>query len=276
VADVSEDDLVKSMVGRTVDDLYGKRDSSRGRVRLAVDGLTTADGQVRNVSFDVRAGEILGVAGLVGSGKSELGLALAGAIASSGTVTLNDKPVKLGTPAQAVSASIAYVPEDRKAKGLMLMRSVKHNLSLPWGQRIARFGLIMRGQERRFARSVATKFRIRSRSLDSRVEHLSGGNQQKIMLARWLALDPAVIVLGEPTRGIDVVTKSEVYRLIQQAAAAGAAVVMISSEILELLGVCDRILVMFRGRIAATLDAAAATEESVAAAAVGVASESRS
>jgi ABC-type sugar transport system ATPase subunit len=273
VKEASEDELVRSMVGRTITDLYGKNAIPPGRVRLTVENLSTEDALVRGVSFEVRAGEITGVAGLVGSGKSELGLALAGAVRATGRILIDGEPARLRSPRDAVGASIAYVPEDRKSNGLLLMRTLKHNLSLPWARRIARYGLINRSRENELAREAAERFRIRAPSLHTRVEHLSGGNQQKIMLARWFALGPSVIVLGEPTRGIDVATKSEVYRLVQQIAAGGAAVLMISSEMLELLGLCDRILVMYRGQIRATFDATTATEEKVAAAAVGAGEE---
>jgi ABC-type sugar transport system ATPase subunit len=223
---------------------------------------------VRSASFAVRAGEILGVAGLVGSGKTELGLALVGAVPSSGAISVRGVPRRLSSPRSGIRAGLGYVPDDRKRSALFPTRSVRQNLSFPWLGALTRLGIVDVMRERRLAGATATRFSVRTRSLDARITELSGGNQQKVVLGRAFALEPDVVVLGEPTRGIDVGAKSEVYRYIQDIAANGKAVVMISSELPELLGLADRILVMNQGRISASFDADEATEEAIAHAAM--------
>jgi len=236
---------------------------------LTVRDLTTEDGTVLDASFEVRAGEIVGVAGLVGCGKTELGLALAGALRSDGEVAVNGKPVRLRSPRAAIDAGIGFVPEDRKQHALLPTRSVQENLAAAWIRRLSRFGIVNLTQERRLAATSVARFSIKTPSLAARIIQLSGGNQQKVVLGRWLALAPDVVVLGEPTRGIDVGAKSEVYRFIQDMAENGAGVLMISSEMPELLGLCDRILVMFRSRITAEFPAATTVEQEIAHAAFG-------
>jgi ABC-type sugar transport system ATPase subunit len=267
--ETDERELVRMMVGREITDLFNKRRIEHGARLLSVRGLTTEDGAVRDVSFDVRAGEIVGIAGLVGCGKTELGLALSGAVRTSGEITIRGKPVRFGSPRSAIDAGVGFIPEDRKRSALLPTRSVQQNLSAAWMSRLARLGLINVPEERRMAAATVARFSVRTPSLNARIVQLSGGNQQKVVLGRWFALEPEVIVLGEPTRGIDVGAKSEVYRLIQDVAEKGAAVVMISSEMPELLGIADRILVMFRARICADFDATTTTEEEIAHVALG-------
>jgi ABC-type sugar transport system ATPase subunit len=261
--------LVEMMVGREITDLFDKRELAHGEPVLSVRALTTEDATVIDASFEVRAGEIVGVAGLVGCGKTELGLALAGALRADGEVDVRGKPVRLRTPRAAIDAGIGFVPEDRKQRALLPTRSVQHNLSAAWMPRLARFGLISLTQERRMAAESVGRFSVKTPSLATRIVQLSGGNQQKVVLGRWFALAPEVVVLGEPTRGIDVGAKSEVYRFIQDMAENGAGILMISSEMQELLGLCDRILVMFHGRITAEFPAATTVEQEIAHAAFG-------
>jgi ABC-type sugar transport system ATPase subunit len=267
--DTSEALLVRMMVGREISDLYGKRELEHGEPVLEVRGLTTPAGEVRDTSFTVRAGEIVGIAGLVGCGKSELGLALAGGLPSDGDVLVRGRRVRLRTPRAAVKAGIGFIPEDRKRSALFPTRTVRQNLSLAWMTRLAKLGLINVFQERALAAETVRRFSVRTRSLDAPIVSLSGGNQQKVVLGRGFALTPKVVVLGEPTRGIDVGAKSEVYRFIQDMAAGGAAVVMISSEMPELLGLSDRVLVMFRGRIVGEFERGKAHEEEIAHLAMG-------
>jgi ribose transport system ATP-binding protein len=264
-----EQELVRMLVGREISDLFGKRTIKRGPPLLDVQALTTDDGLVRDASFTVHAGEIVGVAGLVGSGKSELALALAGAVPAAGSVTVAGRAFALGSPRRAIAAGIGLIPEDRKRAALFLSRNVIQNLSPAWAARLTRLGVVNVFEERRLAADTTARFSVRTRSLDTPIAELSGGNQQKVVLGRWFALTPRVIVLAEPTRGIDVGAKSEVYGFIQDMAEAGSAVLMVSSEMPELLGLADRILVMFRGEIRGEFDGRNATEEDIANIALG-------
>jgi ABC-type sugar transport system ATPase subunit len=264
-----EQQLVGMMVGREIGDLFNKRRIESGGSALEVRGLTTEDGAVEDVTFEIRAGEILGIAGLVGCGKTELGLAIAGAIPTSGEVLIHGEPVNLRSPRTAIDAGIGLIPEDRKRSALLPTRTVQQNLSVAWARRLTKLGMINVAQERRLAAETVTRFSVRSPSLNAPIVQLSGGNQQKVVLGRWFAIAPKVVVLTEPTRGIDVGAKSEVYGFIQDMAEDGAAVLMISSELPELLGLADRILVMFRGRIRGEFDAASTAEEEIAHVALG-------
>jgi ABC-type sugar transport system ATPase subunit len=264
-----EKQLVSMMVGREISDLFNKRRIERGAAVLEVAGLTTEDGAVKDASFDVYAGEILGIAGLVGCGKTELGLALAGACPADAEIRVRGSVVDLRSPRAAVEAGIGFVPEDRKRSALLPTRTVQQNLSVAWAGRLSRAGVINVAEERRLAQKTVRRFSVRSPSLGTPIVKLSGGNQQKVILGRWFAIAPGVIVLSEPTRGIDVGAKSEVYGFIQDMAEGGAAVVMISSELPELLGLADRILVMFRGRISGEFDASRTAEEDIAHVALG-------
>jgi ABC-type sugar transport system ATPase subunit len=266
----TEQRLVGLMVGREITDLYGKRSIERGATALTVSRLSTADGAVENASFEVHEGEIVGVAGLIGCGKTELGLALVGAVPSSGDVRVLGKRVRLRSPRDSIRNGIGFVPEDRKRSAILPTRSVVNNLSVAWHRKLTRLGLVNLREERRLAQQTVQRFSVRTASLGTRIVNLSGGNQQKVVLGRWFALAPRVIVLAEPTRGIDVGAKSEVYGFIQDMAAEGAAILMISSELPELLGLADRILVMFRGQIAGEFDAGDADEEKVSHLALGV------
>jgi ABC-type sugar transport system ATPase subunit len=269
LSECSENELVRMMVGREISDLYGKRQIEKREPRLSVRGLTSVDGRVQDATFDVKGGEIVGVAGLVGSGKTELALALAGAIGATGEIVVDGRERSIGAPRDAIRAGIGFVPEDRKRAGLFPTRNVAENLSLGWLRMLSRHGVIDVIRERRLTAETASRFAVRTPSLDRSIRTLSGGNQQKVVLGRSFTLAPDVIVLAEPTRGIDVGAKSEVYRFIQDMAENGAAVLMISSELPELLGLSDRILVMFRGRIVGVFDGATAQEEEIAHLAMG-------
>jgi ABC-type sugar transport system ATPase subunit len=269
VEGTSEARLVQMMVGREIEDLFNKRRIDHGDPVLEVRNLTTEDGTVIDASFDVRAGEIVGVAGLVGCGKNELALALGGAMHATGEVKVRGRSVQLRSPGAAMRAGISLVPDDRKRNSILPTRSVQHNLAAAWVDQLSTMGVLNVPRERRLAADAVKRFRVKTASLATKIVNLSGGNQQKVVLARWFALSPDVIVLSEPTRGIDVGAKSEVYGLIQDMAAERAGVVMISSELPELIGLADRILVMFRHRICAEFEAAGAQEEQIAHAALG-------
>jgi ABC-type sugar transport system ATPase subunit len=262
--ETNESDLVRLMVGREIKDFYGKREIRAGEMVLEIRDLHTPEGLLHPTSLDVRRGEIVGVAGLVGSGKSEFGMALGGAIASAGTVKVGGRMVQLGDPRKAIAAGIGFVPDDRKASALLLVRSVTENFSLSWMDRLCRGGILDTRRERSEVAGAIRNYRVATASPATSIATLSGGNQQKVILGRTFVRRPDVLVLSEPTRGIDVGAKSEIYRMLQDAAEQGAAVVIISSEMSELLGICDRIAVFFEGRLRAEFDRAEATEEAIA------------
>jgi ABC-type sugar transport system ATPase subunit len=269
-AGLSHDTLVRLMVGREVErDLFPARGAAPGEVRLAVDSLTQA-GLLEDVSLRVHAGEILGIAGLVGAGRSSLARAIFGASRpSSGSVSIDGKVLTLGSPGKATSAGVAYLSEDRKRDGLALQLSTARNLtSINSPHRV---GLVDRSSEGLLATQLAGRVQISAAALKRKVRHLSGGNQQKVVLGKWMGRMPRVFIVDEPTLGIDVGAKAEIYRLLRGLADQGSAVLVMSSDLLEVLNVSDRILVMREGRIVAEMPAASATEESVLAAAVGVA-----
>jgi rhamnose transport system ATP-binding protein len=225
------------------------------------------------VSFSLRAGEVLGFAGLVGAGRSEVATALFGLDRqSTGRVWVRGRPASSVNAAQAIALGIGLVPEDRKRQGLVLTMDVLNNATLSILPTLARLGFITRGGERQLAQPFFERLRVKSPRLDTPVVALSGGNQQKIVLTKWLAARCPVLILDEPTRGVDVGAKVEIYNLMNRLTARGAGIIMISSELPELLGMSDRILVMHRGRLQAEIAAADATEERVLSAALGLAS----
>jgi ABC-type sugar transport system ATPase subunit len=220
---------------------------------------------VRGVSLTVRAGEIVGLAGLIGSGRSELAQTVFGILpASSGEVRLGGRPVRVASPGDAKRHGVAYVPEDRATQGVIRPMSLRHNVSLAVLRRIARRWFIDRGAEEELATDAIARFAIRARGPEQVVGKLSGGNQQKVVLGKWLATRPKLLIMDEPTRGIDVGAKAEIHRLMGELAAQGLAVLMISSELPEVLGMSDRILVMREGRIAAEFARGQADQETIA------------
>ena len=270
--DVTRAELIAAMVGRQVSDFYARHDHEIGDVVLRVRDLGRT-GVFSGVSFDVHAGEVLGLAGLVGAGRTDVALALFGvAPCEVGTIELDGKPVECRTPRQALDHGIAYLSEDRRHVGLSLPQSITANITLPSLARYApRLGLVDRRAEREAADGFRTRLRIRTPGLNQAVGLLSGGNQQKKMLAKWLNTEPRVLILDEPTRGIDVGAKADVHRIIDELARAGLAIVLISSDLPEVLAVSDRVLVMREGAPTGLFDHAEATQERVMTAAVGVA-----
>jgi len=269
LAELTVDEIVRRMVGRPLDTLFPKREVRPGEVLLEVEGLGRS-GVFSDVSFAVRAGEIVALAGLVGAGRSEVVRAVFGIDGrDAGTVTVAGKPLRAGSPRAAMAAGMALVPEDRRQQGLVLDASIERNTTATrWG-RLARFGLLFGGVERRAAAEWTARLQTKYAHLEDPVLRLSGGNQQKVVLAKWLSTRPRVLIVDEPTRGIDVGTKAEVHRLMSELAADGVAIVMVSSELPEVLGMADRVLVMREGRLVAELPRATATEESVMFAATG-------
>ena len=269
VADLSVDDMIRRMVGRDLSALFPKQDAVIGDVMLAVDGLSR-EGVFRDISFTVRAGEIVALAGLVGSGRSEVMQAVFGVDPyDTGTVTFLGKKLKKQSPRAAMAAGMALVPEDRRQQGLIMDRSIERNVTLPRSRALSRLGMLFGSAERTEAAKWTRQLQTKLRRLSDPVGTLSGGNQQKVVLAKWLATGPKLLIVDEPTRGIDVGTKAEVHRLMSSLAAQGLAVVMVSSELPEVLGMADRVLVLREGRIAAQLTRDEATEESVMYAAMG-------
>ncbi|MFD5698106.1 sugar ABC transporter ATP-binding protein [Streptomyces lasiicapitis] len=266
---MTEDDLVRRMVGRDLDELYPKQDVMPGEVALSVRRLTR-EGVFTDVSFEVRRGEIVGLAGLVGAGRTEVARAVFGVDRwDGGEVDLDGRPLVNGAPSVAMAAGLALVPEDRRAQGLVMGMSIERNIALTGLRTTVRAGLMDRAAERRRSVDWAVRLRVKHARIADAVSTLSGGNQQKVVLAKWLATGPKVLIVDEPTRGIDVGTKAEVHRLLGELAADGVAIVMISSDLPEILGMADRVLVMHEGRIAAEIPRAEATEEAVMAAATG-------
>jgi rhamnose transport system ATP-binding protein len=256
--------LIRMMVGRELSAVFPKRPVKRGDVALEVDRLSHRATGIEDVSFSVREGEILGLAGLVGSGRTQLAELLFGlATADSGEIRVSGKAVHLTNPRQAIDAGIGYVPEDRRQHGVVLEMSVASNTTLATLSNIARRGLIDRGREAALAERYVSQFRIKTPSVAVEVGTLSGGNQQKVALARWLSTEPSVLILDEPTQGVDVGSKAEIHELMQTLAERGLAIVMISSELPEVLGMSDRIAVMRGGRLRGILDRAEATQASV-------------
>ncbi|WP_019182135.1 sugar ABC transporter ATP-binding protein [Microbacterium yannicii] len=263
IAATTVDDLVRQMVGRDVTELFPKLPAEVGDVVMEVDGLTRK-GVFRDVSFTLRAGEIVGLAGLVGAGRSEVARAVFGVDPyESGVVRLEGKPLPKGNPRLATARGIALVPEDRRKQGLVLEDGVSRNITLAIRSKLARWGLLWSGRENEAAAVWASRLEVKTAALDAEAGTLSGGNQQKVVLGKWLATEPKVLIVDEPTRGIDVGTKAEVHRLLSQLAQQGLAILMISSELPEVLGMADRVLVMREGRLTGEFARADATPEAV-------------
>ena len=261
-SDISDATIMQLMVGRPIANLFGVRAAARGPALLSVRDVTTA--KVKNISFDVHEGEVVGLAGLVGAGRSEVAQAVFGADRLlAGSVAVAGQTLRLRAPADAIAGGIGFAPEDRKSQALLLLASVQDNLLLAVPDLISRLGILRPGAGRRVAAEQVRDLRVKTPGLGHLVSKLSGGNQQKVVLGRWLARRPRVLILDEPTRGIDVGAKAEIYRLIADLAARRMGLLVISSEMPELLGLCDRILVMAAGRIVAALDQAEASEERI-------------
>ncbi|MCY2930167.1 MAG: sugar ABC transporter ATP-binding protein [Planctomycetota bacterium] len=269
-AGATEESLVRMMVGREISNMYGRRSHEVGPEYFCVRGAS--GGRFQDVSFGLRRGEILGLAGLVGAGRTELGRALVGADSLvAGEIALDGRPLHLGSPREAVRAGVGYLTEDRKEQGLFLQMAIRDNCVAPsLGRFASRAGWMNERAIDAFADAARTKFHIVCPGLDQQVRNLSGGNQQKVLLSMWMGIGPKVLIVDEPTRGVDVGARSEIYTLLRDLAATGVGVVLISSDLLEVLGLSDRVLVMRQGRLAGEFAADQATEENVIACAAGV------
>jgi rhamnose transport system ATP-binding protein len=267
VKDTNLQKVIKDMVGRELTEMFPKTENKIGSVVLEVNDLTNP-AYFRNISFTVKKGEIVALAGLVGAGRSEVARAIFGVDKyESGSVKINGEPLPAGSPVEAMERKIALVPEDRRQQGLFMIAGVNRNISMESFAKLTDRGLINFKRERDLTNSWREKLSIKFNNQADPVDRLSGGNQQKTVLAKWLATDPDLLIVDEPTRGIDVATKAEVHRLVNQAASEGKAVLMISSELPEVLGMADRIIVMREGRQVAEYSRKEATQEKIIAAA---------
>lgn len=270
MAAVDRAELIRLMVGRSVEAVFPKVEVPPGDVVLSAKNLGCCATGIAGVNLEVRAGEIVGLAGLVGAGRTELARILFGLTpADAGEVLIDGKAIRIDSPLDAVRHGIAYLPEDRRRHGVVLEMSVAENTTLATLNDIARGGLLQYQRERSVAREFATRLGTKTSSIDAEVGTLSGGNQQKVALSRWLAAKPRVLILDEPTQGVDVGAKSEIHRIMGELARNGLAILLISSELPEVLAMSDRVAVMAGGRIRAMLDRAEATPERVMAHALG-------
>jgi ribose transport system ATP-binding protein len=260
---VDRDEIIRMMVGRELKESIPKQPATAGEIVLEVRGLTRA-GVFQEISFNVRRGEVVGLGGLVGAGRTEVARAIFGADPlDGGEVLLEGRPVRIHSPRDAIRMGIGLVPEDRKLLGLILGMAIRENVTLANLEAVAPAGFIRPGRERAVAQKYIQDLTIRTPSGEQTVRNLSGGNQQKVVLAKWLFTDSKFLIFDEPTRGIDVGSKVEIYQLMNALTAKGAGILMISSELPELLGMSDRILVMHEGRLAGELPRADATQERV-------------
>lgn len=269
IAEITPDQLISMMVGRTLDAIYPDKARTAGKVVLEAKGLTNKP-YFEDVSFHVREGEILGIAGLMGAGRSEVMRALFGIDRlESGQIFLEGRPVRIAHPAEAIACGMAMVTEDRKDQGLVLCRSIRENMTLARLKDMNKGPFVSGSEEDKLVDALADKLRIKMRDAEQLVQNLSGGNQQKVVLAKWLLTGPRVLILDEPTRGIDVGAKAEIYNMIAELAAEGMAIIMISSELPEVLGLSTRILVMGQGRIKGEFEEDDITQEQILACAIG-------
>jgi rhamnose transport system ATP-binding protein len=269
-ATISKAELIRLMVGREVSHLYPPAECSSGAVVLSLSNVGCAASGVRNITLDVRAGEIVGLAGLVGAGRTELARVLFGVTpGDTGEILLNGQRITVRLPEEAVARGIAYLPEDRRRHGVILEMAVAANMTMAIHRRMFPRAWLRFGAERQLALDYLCDLDVEASGPDAPVVHLSGGNQQKVALARWLATQPKLLILDEPTQGVDVGAKSEIHKIIRQLAKDGLAVLMISSDLPEVLGMSDRIAVMRGGTIVAMIEGKAADPQSVLSAALG-------
>ncbi len=269
VSDITIPDMIRMMVGRELKDMYPRAERKPGKEVLGIEHLYTKD-KLKDISLSVRQGEILGVAGLVGAGRTELARAVFGADEiESGTIRLYGEETEIRKPRDAIEKKIGLVPEDRKQQGLVLMMNVKENITLPSLKKFGKAGKLSLRKEANRAKEYVKKLRIATPDIYTATENLSGGNQQKVVLGKWLCADCGLMLIDEPTRGIDVGSKVEIYELMKELVENNIAILMISSEMPELMGVCDRIAVMHEGRLTGILDREDFSEERIMAYASG-------
>ena len=263
IAEVTRDDLIRMMVGRTITDMFPKQDVKPGKVVVRVEQLSRT-GSFHDISFELRAGEILGMAGLVGAGRTNVARALFGIEPpTAGIIEIDGTRTEIHSPQQAIALGLAYVPEDRQLHGLIPPMNITANISLPMLGHYASLGWLQEKMERSSAFTAARQIEVRANNIWQKARELSGGNQQKVVLAKWLSTNPRILILDEPTRGIDVGTKAAVHALMSKLASEGMAILMISSELPEVLGMSDRIIVMHEGYMTGHFSRAEATQEKI-------------
>ncbi len=269
ISEIDMDGVVRMMIGREIGERFPKRDVKIGDVVLRVEGLTR-EGIFHDVSFDVRAGEVLGVAGLMGAGRTEIMRAIFGCIPKDqGNIYIEGQKVRMKNPEQAIKAGIGFITEDRKTEGLLLEKSISDNIEIANLKTVSQKGVLSRKKEKDLVKKEIEEFHIKCFGPWHECNNLSGGNQQKVVLAKWIATNPKILILDEPTRGVDIGAKKEIYNVINQMAAQGVAVVMVSSELPEVLGMSDRIMVVREGEVRGVLDGKAADQEKIMTLATG-------
>jgi len=269
VSATTKSELIRLMVNRELTDLFPKEKVTRGPEVLRVEGLSTQTG-LKDINFSLHKGEVLGISGLLGAGRTELARAIFGLDKiTSGTIYIDGASRKVDSPRRAINAGIGFLTEDRKSQGLVLPLSVKENLCLSSVDKFSSWGVMNPKQEQQAGDRYVKELRIRTPSLNQKVVFLSGGNQQKVVLSKWLCSEAEIFIFDEPTRGVDVGAKTEIYQLMNRLTVSGVAIIMISSELLEVLGMSDRILVMRGGRVTAEFSAAEATQERILQCALG-------
>lgn len=269
IKDIDMDDIVQMMIGRTIGERFPSRDVKVGEEVFRAEGLTSGK-LFKNVSFSVKAGEVLGVSGLMGAGRTEIMQAIFGNIPmESGKLFIEGKEVSIKNPRQAIAAGIGFITEDRKTEGLLLEKSIAENIEIANLKKISNKSVLSKEKQKEIVRKGIEEFRIKCFGPDHLCTNLSGGNQQKVVLAKWIYTDPKILILDEPTRGVDIGAKKEIYNVINDMAARGVAVIMVSSELPEVLGMSDRIMVVHEGRITGIVDAAEADQAKVMTLATG-------
>ena len=275
ISTVTVDELIKMMIGRTLNELFPKKFAERGEPILKVEAFSK-ERQFHDITFKLHKGEILGFYGLIGAGRSELARAIFGLESpDSGKIFVNGEQVHIRNPRMTMKHGVAYLPEDRQHQGLVLQMNITNNITLPILDQFIKMGLVDTGKEARVAKKYADMLDVRASGLWKKVMQLSGGNQQKVVLAKWLATNPQILILDEPTKGIDVGAKASVHRFMSELVSQGIGIMMISSELPEILGMSDRIIVMCEGRITGKFTREEASQDKILSAAVGISSNKK-
>lgn len=269
IKDINMDDIVQMMIGRTIGERFPKRNVQIGKEVIRVEGLTSGK-LFKKVNFSVKAGEVLGVSGLMGAGRTEIMQAIFGNIpVESGKIYIDGKEVTIKNPRQAIAAGIGFITEDRKTEGLLLEKSIAENIEIVNLKKVSKNSVISMAKQKALVKKGIEEFRIKCFGPDHECNNLSGGNQQKVVLAKWIYTDPKILILDEPTRGVDIGAKKEIYSVINDLAAKGVAVIMVSSELPEVLGMSDRIMVVHEGKVTGIVEASEVDQAKVMTLATG-------